>query len=364
MIDRLKIYNQKKVLVTGHTGFKGSWLCIWLKKLGAEVVGYALDPYTERDNFSVTGLSNKVVDIRGDIRDPSKLRDTFAKYNPEIVFHLAAQTLVRESYHNPKETFDVNIGGTVNVLENCRLSDSAKIAIVISSDKCYEDKGWIWGYRENDRLGGYEPYSASKACAELVIRSYRNVYFNPNDFPHHKKAVASVRAGNVIGGGDWQKDRIIPDCIRSLEKEKPIQVRNPLATRPWQFVLEPLGGYLLLGSRMLEDPQQYCEAWNFGPDYSAIITVEELVELLLEKYGEGSWEFVQEQSEKKETKYLSIDTCKAKAKLGWRPTLSIAQAIEQTIDWYKSYKVNLKMFDFCDNQISAYMELWMSNEDH
>jgi CDP-glucose 4,6-dehydratase len=282
------VFKNKTVLVTGHTGFKGSWLCIWLKELGANVVGYALEPYTERDNFVVSGLKDKVTHIIGDIRDYQNLTKVFKKYQPEFVFHLAAQPIVRESYTNPKDTYDINVGGTVNVLECCRLTDSVRVIINVTSDKCYENKEWVWGYRENDPMGGYDPYSSSKGCSELVTAAYRQSFFNPSLpdpltfspshlltflIPKPSVALSSARAGNVIGGGDWQKDRIVPDCIRALESNKPIEIRNPNATRPWQHVLEPLNGYLLLASRMYEEPQKFCGAWNFGPDYDSIIPV-------------------------------------------------------------------------------------------
>jgi CDP-glucose 4,6-dehydratase len=363
MSATLNIYKNKKVLVTGHTGFKGSWLCIWLNKLGAEVVGYALDPYTKKDNFLLAKVSDKLVDVRGDIREINRLKDIFKKHKPEIVFHLAAQSLVRESYDNPKETYEVNIGGTVNVLENCRLNDSVKVIIIVTSDKCYENKGWVWGYRENDELGGYDPYSSSKACAELVINSYRNSYFNPYNYQQHGKTVASARAGNVIGGGDWREDRIIPDCIRSFERDRAIYLRNPSATRPWQYVLEPLGGYLILGKKMLEDPKRYGDSWNFGPESHSITSVKGLVEILINSYGKGSWLPLQRQSEKKESNFLSLDINKAQALLGWRPLLSVDQAIERTVDWYKNYSNYPDMQNFCDKQISSYMELWSCNEN-
>jgi CDP-glucose 4,6-dehydratase len=356
MQEKLDIYKGKRILVTGHTGFKGSWLSIWLNELGAQVIGYALNPYTEKDNFVVSNLSDKIIDIRGDVRDYNKLKEVFGKHKPEVVFHLAAQSLVIEGYDNPKETFDVNIGGTVNVLENCRLSKSVEIIINITSDKCYENKEWVWGYRETDALGGYDPYSSSKACAEMVTRAYRNSFFNVDDFKSHGKALSTVRAGNVIGGGDWREDRIIPDCIRSLEKSEPIYIRNPFFTRPWQFMLEPLGGYLLLGGKMFEDFEKYCGAWNFGPASSSIITVKELVTLLLKKYGKGSWEHHPYRNKIRETTHLSLDVSKAKHRLGWNPCLSIEEAVGKTVDWYKSYRDISNMYDFCKQQIFEYME--------
>jgi CDP-glucose 4,6-dehydratase len=349
-------YKGKRVLVTGHTGFKGSWLSIWLTELGAEVIGYALDPYTERDNFELSKISSKIIDIRADIRDFDKLEETFQKYRPEFVFHLAAQSLVRMGYISPKETYDTNVGGTVNVLENCRKSKSVKIVINVTSDKCYENKEWVWGYRENDSLGGYDPYSSSKGCAELITAAYRNSFFNPKDFKIHGKALSSVRAGNIIGGGDWAKDRIIPDCIRALEKKEPIKIRNPKSIRPWQYVLEPIGGYLLLGARMFKDPAKYCGAWNFGPEGSSIISVQELVELVLKYWERGNWEKNKKNKEPHEAKLLILDISKAKYELGWKPSMDVKEAVKHTVDWYKASQNPTAIPDICQKEVQNYME--------
>jgi CDP-glucose 4,6-dehydratase len=350
-----RCYKNKRVLVTGHTGFKGSWLSLWLKELGAEVIGYALDPYTQKDNFVLSRLSRSMIDIRGDIRDHGKLQKVFKKYSPEFVFHLAAQPLVREGYKNPKETYDVNIGGTVNVLENCRASESVRVIINVTSDKCYENKEWIWGYRETDPLGGYDPYSSSKACSEIITAAWRNSFFNPKSWRSHGISLSSVRAGNVIGGGDWAKDRIIPDCIRALEKKKPIEIRNPDATRPWQYVLEPLGGYLLLGTHMATAPQKYSGAWNFGPEISSVISVQRLVELAVQYWGEGRWLYIREKNKLHEAGLLSLDTHKARFELGWKPCLEIEEAVLNTIVWYKAAHSNKNIPELCNNQIQEYM---------
>jgi len=347
------VFKDKTVFVTGHTGFKGSWLCIWLKELGANVVGYALEPYTDRDNFVVTGLQDKITHITGDIRDYKTLAKVFKKYHPEFVFHLAAQPIVRESYISPKETYDINIGGIVNVLECCRLVDSVRAIINVTSDKCYENKEWIWGYRENDPMGGYDPYSSSKGCSELVTAAYRKSFFNPNGFNDHKKSLASARAGNVIGGGDWQKDRIIPDCIRALENNKPIEIRNPNATRPWQHVLEPLSGYLLLASRMYEDPQKYCGAWNFGPNYDSIIPVGKVADKVVAQWGSGSWLDLSDKNAPHEAKLLSLDISKANSYLKWVPVWDTEKAIKKTVDWYKEYKKK-DPYGICINQIEEF----------
>ncbi len=363
MIKELDIYKGKRVLVTGHTGFKGSWLSIWLNELGAEVIGYALNPYTNKDNFVLTNLSTKIIDIRGDIRDYEKLKEVFEKYSPKFVFHLAAQPLVIDGYNNPKATFDINVGGTVNVLENCRHSKSVRVIINVTSDKCYENKEWVWGYREVDPLGGDNPYSASKACSELVIIAYRNSFFNPQDFKNHGKGLSSVRAGNAIGGGDWRQNRIISDCIRSLEKGEPIQIRNPFSTRPWQFVLEPLGGYLLLGAKMFENCEKYSDAWNFGPELSSIITVKELVNILLKKYGKENWICEYKPNPIREATHLFLDITKTKFKLGWNPCFSIEEAVSKTVDWYKCYRNNSDMYNFCKKQIYEYLEKWAAYEN-
>ena len=351
MFDNM--FQGKTVLVTGHTGFKGSWLCIWLKELGANIVGYALEPYTERDNFVISGLKDKIIHIIGDVGDYRKLREIFKKYRPEFVFHFAAQPIVRESYINPKETYDTNIGGTVNVLECCRITDSVRVVINVTSDKCYENKEWVWGYRENDPMGGYDPYSSSKGCSELITAAYRNSFFNPIDFEKHAKSLSSVRAGNVIGGGDWQKDRIIPDCIRALENDKPIEIRSPHATRPWQHVLEPLSGYLLLASRMHKEPQVYCGAWNFGPKQDSIITVGEIADMIVAKWGSGSWIDQSDKSEPHEANLLSLDISKAKTYLKWTTAWNTETTIEKTVEWYKEYK-RKNPFEICLAQISNY----------
>ncbi len=355
MIDK-SFWKGKTVLVTGHTGFKGSWLSIWLHQMGAKIVGYSLNPYTEKDNFVLSGIGNKIIDIRGDIRDISKLKDTFDKYKPEIVFHLAAQPLVRLSYEQPKETYEINVMGTLNVLDCIRTNDYTKVGIMITTDKCYENKEQIWGYRENESFGGYDPYSSSKACSEILIASYRNSFMNPNEFNLHKKSIASVRAGNVIGGGDWAKDRIIPDCIRAIEKGEAIKIRNPKAIRPWQHVLEPLSGYILLAQKMYEDGVKYAEGWNFGPSLDSIITVWEMGQILIDKYNVGSLEDVSNPNEVHEAKLLSLDIAKARFLLGWKPKINIEETIEMTVDWYKRYNKE-DVYKLCVEHIEKYSSI-------
>lgn len=347
------VYKDKRVLVTGHTGFKGSWLAIWLKELGAEVIGYSLDPYTEKDNFVLSNLSEKIVDIRGDIRDKEKLAEVFSKYKPEIVFHLAAQPLVRLSYDIPVETYEVNVMGTINVMEEIRKTDTTKIGILITTDKCYENKEQIWGYRENEPMGGYDPYSSSKGAAEIAISSWRRSFFNPKDFEKHGKSIASVRAGNVIGGGDWAKDRIIPDCIRALEENRVIDIRMPMAVRPWEHVLEPLSGYLLVGQKMIENPGQYCEGYNFGPTLDAIVPVWDVATMVTKFYGSGGLKDSSNPNALHEAKLLLLDITKARFELDWKPTLTIENSIELTTEWYKRYK-NEDVYNLCLEQIKKF----------
>ncbi len=298
------IYKNKTVLVTGHTGFKGSWLAIWLKMLGANVVGYALDPYTENDNFVLSKLDKEIIDIRGDIRDVKKLDETFEKYKPEFVFHLAAQPLVRLSYDIPVETYEVNVMGTINILEAIRKHKCTRVGIMVTTDKCYENKEQIWGYKESDALGGYDPYSSSKGATEIAINSWRQSYFNPLQYEQHNVAIASVRAGNVIGGGDWQLDRIVPDCIRYIENNKTIEIRSPKAVRPWEFVLEPLSGYLMLASKMYEEPIKYAQAWNFGPESSSIVPVWNIAESIIKYYEKGELKDISNPNDKHEANLL------------------------------------------------------------
>ncbi|AWI06922.1 CDP-glucose 4,6-dehydratase [Clostridium drakei] len=345
-------YKDKNVLITGHCGFKGSWLALWLKELGANVIGYGLSPYTQNDNFEVTKLKDKIIDIRGDIRDLNKLNNIFSVYKPEIVFHFAAQPLVRVAYENPKETYEINVMGTLNVLEAIRKSETVKTAVMITSDKCYENNEQIWTYRESDPLGGYDPYSSSKACCELLIASYRKSFFNEADYKVHNKAIASVRAGNVIGGGDWSRDRIVPDCVRALRNKESIKIRNPGAVRPWQHVLEPLCGYLELAKKMYYNIN-YCGAWNFGPDFKSIIKVSELVDFFIKAWGSGKYESVYCNDGYHEANLLSLDCTKAKLLLEWKPRLKIDEAINYTVDWYKCFE-NSDMYKFDVDQICNY----------
>ncbi len=349
-------FRGKRVLVTGHTGFKGSWLLIWLHELGAEVVGVGLDPATERDNFVLSGIGGKIkADIRADIRDGQKMKEIFAEHRPEIVFHLAAQPLVRLSYEIPVDTYATNVMGTINVMEAIRATDSVKVGVMITTDKCYENKEQIWGYRENEPMGGYDPYSSSKGATEIAIASWRRSFFNPDRYAEHGKSIASVRAGNVIGGGDWALDRIIPDCIRALEAGRPIDIRSPKAIRPWQHVLEPLSGYMLLAKRMWESPTKYCEGWNFGPRAESISTVWEVASHVVDNYGSGSLRDLSDPNALHEAKLLMLDISKAKFRLGWEPRMNIDQTVALTVDWYRRYTAE-PVYELCTSQIREYIK--------
>lgn len=342
-------------MITGHTGFKGSWLSIWLTMLGANVTGYSLEPCNKYDNFNMCELKDKVIDIRGDIRNLEELNCAFEKYKPEFVFHLAAQPLVRMSYEYPKETYDINVMGTLNVLECIKSSNSVKVGIMVTTDKCYENREQIWGYRETDPLGGYDPYSSSKACAEILIASYRNSYMNSNSYENHGKAIASVRAGNVIGGGDWSLSRIVPDCIKAIKKNDEIVVRNPTAIRPWQFVLEPLCGYLLLAAKLYSEGSKYASAWNFGPNEDMNIQVKDIVEKIIKIYGRGNWIDASDSNNLHEANLLSLDCAKSRKYLGWGPILNLDDTLEMTVEWYKNFQ-NENMYDFCSGQINTYIQ--------
>ena len=356
MIDLFEgFYKGKKVLVTGHTGFKGSWLSIWLHKLGAEVVGVGLDPYSAKDNYVLSGIGSKIkADIRADIRDLHRMKEIFAECQPEIVFHLAAQPLVRLSYEKPVETYATNVMGTINILEAIRATDSVKVGVMITTDKCYDNKEQLRGYKEDDPFGGYDPYSSSKGACEVAIQSWRRSFFNPGQFEKHGKSIASVRAGNVIGGGDWSLDRIIPDCIRALEAGKPIDIRSPKSVRPWEHVLEPLSGYMLLAQKMWEYPTEYCEGWNFGPEAASVSTVWEVASELVKNFGKGELKDSSDPNAVHEAKLLMLDITKAKTRLGWKPRFNMHQCLELVADWYKRYK-NEDVYNLCVEEIDKFL---------
>lgn len=350
-------YRGKKVLITGHTGFKGSWLSIWLHELGAEVVGIALDPYSEKDNYVLSGIGKKIkADIRADIRNGKMMKEIFTEYQPEIVFHLAAQPLVRLSYEKPVETYETNVMGTINVMEAIRAINSVKVGVMITTDKCYENKEQLQGYKETDPFGGYDPYSSSKGACEIAIQSWRRSYFNPEDYgKRHTVSLASVRAGNVIGGGDWALDRIIPDCIRAIEAGKPIDIRNPKAVRPWEHVLEPLSGYLMLAQKMWKHPTDYCEGWNFGPEQEAVSTVWEVASELVKCFGKGELKDSSDPNAVHEANLLMLNIAKAKSRLGWKPRLNSKQTIDLVADWYKRYKSE-NVYDICIDEIERFIK--------
>ena len=350
-------YKGKRILVTGHTGFKGSWLSIWLHELGAEVFGVGLEPYTEKDNFVLSGIGNKIeADIRADVRDGQKMKEIFAEYQPEIVFHLAAQPLVRLSYEIPVDTYQTNVMGTINVMEAIRMTDSVKVGVMITTDKCYDNKEQMRGYKEDDPLGGYDPYSSSKGACEIAIQSWRRSFFNPDDYGKgHHVSLASVRAGNVIGGGDWSKDRIVPDCIRALEAGIPIEVRSPKAVRPWEHVLEPLSGYMLLAQKMWENPTEYCEGWNFGPEQESVLTVWEVSTAIIENFGHGELKDISARKSLHEANLLMLDITKAKKRLGWKPRLDAKQCASLTSDWYKRYQKE-DVYDICIDEIQKFLQ--------
>jgi len=329
-------YRGKRVLVTGHTGFKGGWLSSWLKFLGAKVSGFALSPNTEPNLFTTAKVGEGMSSSIGDIRDFSVVASVFNKHNAEIVIHNAAQPLVRRSYREPVETYATNVMGTVHVLEAARKTASVRAVVVVTSDKCYENREWIWGYRESDPVGGHDPYSSSKGAAEIVTAGYRSSFFHENGHA----GVASARAGNVIGGGDWSEDRLVPDIVRGIASGMPVVIRRPQSIRPWQHVLEPLRGYLLLAQRLYESGRDYAEAWNFGPRDEDAITVADLAQRVISLWGKGQLRIEREPTGVHEAQYLRLACDKARTQLGWSPVLTLREALEWTVEWYRGYYEN------------------------
>ena len=358
MIKR-SFWKNKKVFITGHTGFKGSWLCLWLYILGAEVTGYALHPPTVPNLFELCKVEGMVKSVIADVRDGGALSKEILAVNPEIIIHMAAQPLVRESYQNPLETYAINVMGTANLYEAVRKCRSVKSVINVTSDKCYQNNEWVWGYRETEPMGGYDPYSTSKACSELITSSYRDAFFNPEDYNTHRVALASVRAGNVIGGGDWAQDRLIPDCLKSLLQGEKIIMRNPQAIRPWQHVLEPLSGYLMLAQKLYENGPLYCGGWNFGPDDNDAKPVVWVVKKMCEKWDKNTAYEIERAQHPHEAHYLKLDCSKAKAELGWYPRWCLEQALDKIIEWAKAYKENQDVRAVCLRQIREYSKLNM-----
>ena len=353
----------KRIFLTGHTGFKGTWLSLWLQHLGAEVTGFALKSSTNSSVFNLTSAETGMTSVIGDIRNLADLSNALAQSRADVVIHMAAQPLVLESYKNPIETYSSNIIGTVNLLEAVRNCHSVRAVVNVTTDKCYENKEWLWGYRENDTLGGYDPYSTSKACSELITSSYRSSFFNAEAFSKHHVALASARAGNVIGGGDGSKDRLVPDIIEALLKSKPATIRNPHAIRPWQHVLEPLNGYLTLAERLFTNGTPYAEAWNFGPSFEDAKPVSWIADKITSIWGNGARWIAQSQVQSHEANYLTLDTSKAKSKLNWRPRLNLEQALDLVVDWNKCVlngddvrKVTLSQIKNYQNSVSCEKE--------
>lgn len=347
----------RKVFLTGHTGFKGGWMSLWMQSLGANLKGFSLEPPTSPSLFEIASISDGMNSDIGDVRDLARLTHSLQTFQPEIVFHMAAQPLVRYSYKNPVETYATNLMGTVHLLEAVRQTPSVKAVVIITTDKCYENREWAWGYRENEPMGGFDPYSNSKGCAELATAAYRSSFFNPENFSHHGVAIATVRAGNVIGGGDWAGDRLIPDILMAIEKGSPVTIRNPNAIRPWQHVLEPISGYMQLAERMISDGPTYSEAWNFGPNDNDARPVSWIVDRMVNIWGNGaSWQ-IDNSEQPHEATYLKLDISKAKTKLQWQPRINLDQALEWIIDWHKAYLDGRSMQDVTKQQIMQYQHL-------
>lgn len=347
----LNTYKNKKVFITGHTGFKGSWLALWLTLLGAKVKGYALEPYTDPSNFIAINLDSKVESEIGDILDREKLNKSMSDFKPDIIFHLAAQPLVRLSYLEPIKTYETNVIGTLNTLEAARKCSSVKALVNITTDKCYENIEKNYAYKENDKMGGYDMYSSSKGCSEILSASYRNSFLKDEGF-----LLATARAGNVIGGGDWSTDRLVPDCIKAINKNEDIIIRSPQAIRPWQHVLEPLSGYLTLGEKLLEGKEEFADGFNFGPESNSVLTVKDIVKKIINYYGKGNV-IIHPDTKFHEANLLMLDITKAKTKLDWHPKYNANEAIEKTVLWYKNFYANKNMQKYSVEQIKEYMNL-------
>lgn len=351
------VFKGKKVLITGNTGFKGSWLSIWLKELGASVYGYALPPQSDNDNFTKLELDKKTDHRSGDIRDLVLLKKRFEEVQPDIAFHLAAQPIVTDSYENPQYTFETNMMGTVNFLESIKHTESVKSAVVVTSDKCYQNNEWVWGYKETDKLGGDDPYSASKGCAEIITNSYVKSFFSRDGSCN----ISTARAGNVIGGGDWAKNRIVPDFFRSVLKNEKLVLRYPYASRPWQFVLEPLSGYMYLASKLFQNDKKFLGAWNFGPLDSNHYTVADLINRLIKSYGAGQIEMLRKDDAYHETSMLKLDISKAMKYLEWRPVLNFDETVQFTVEGYENELTSKDLYDKRLGQISYYIKKAQSN---
>ena len=346
-----EFWSGKKVLITGHTGFKGGWLSIWLKEMGAVLTGLSLPPNTAPSLFECARVEKGMTSVIGDIRDYATVKRVFDECHPEIIFHMAAQPLVRLSYEDPLLTYTTNVIGTANILEATRHSSSVRSVVNVTTDKCYENREWVWGYRENDPMGGYDPYSSSKGCAELLTNAYRHSFFSKE-----KIAVATARAGNVIGGGDWSKDRLIPDIFSAFDAGRAVTVRNPHAIRPWQHVLEPLSGYLMLAEKLSSSELGFDEAWNFGPQDDGACSVQVLLDKIINLWGDGASWVKQEGDHPHEASYLKLDISKARTGLMWEPKWNLDKALEKTVIWHKAWRAGEEMDSICLGQISDYFE--------
>jgi CDP-glucose 4,6-dehydratase len=355
--EMVNLWRGRRVFLTGHTGFKGGWLALWLAKLGAQVRGYALDPATEPNLFTIAGIASVVDDIRGNILDRSPLEASLQEFAPDVVFHLAAQPLVRRSYTDPLETYATNVLGTAHVLEAVRKTSSVRAVVCITTDKCYENREWVWPYRETDPLGGHDPYSSSKACAEIVSAAYRSSFFSVDRPEGHRVALATARAGNVIGGGDWSEDRLIPDLIRGFQTGQPVLIRRPKAIRPWQHVLEPVHGYIMLAERLLAGEAQFASAFNFGPGDEDAWPVGQIADHMVATWGEGARWICDADPGVHEAGILRLDTSKARIELGWQPKLTIESALDWTLNWYRVCQQGNAMKDFTWKQVEAYVAL-------
>lgn len=358
MVINSNFWQGKKVFISGHTGFKGSWLSLWLQDLGANITGYSLPPPTNPSLFELAQVKKNLRHFSADIRNAALLLKTIQQEQPEIIFHLAAQPLVRYSYEAPVETYETNVMGSLYLLEAIRAAGSVRACVMVTTDKCYENKEWHWGYRENEPMGGFDPYSSSKGCMELLVASYRNAYFPAARHTSHGTAIATVRAGNVIGGGDWTKDRLIPDIFKAFEKKESVVIRNPHSIRPWQHVLEPLSGYLEIAERLYEEGPQYAEPWNFGPEPQDARTVEWIANKLCELWGgDTSWHHDTDTSHSHEAHYLKLDCSKAQSRLSWKPRLSLEDALEKITAWQRAYVSGDNMSAVTFDQIRRYSSI-------
>jgi CDP-glucose 4,6-dehydratase len=349
-----EFWSGKKVFLTGHSGFKGSWLALWLQSMGAQVKGFSLEAPTQPSLFVEARVAENMESVTGDIRNFDQLHQSVDEFQPEIVFHMAAQSLVRLSYDVPVETYATNVMGTVHLLEAIRKVGSVRAVVNITSDKCYENREWVWGYRENEAMGGFDPYSSSKGCAELVTSAYRNSFFNSDNYQEHGCAVATVRAGNVIGGGDWALDRLVPDILRAFEFSKTVEIRSPNSIRPWQHVLEPLSGYLALAERLFVDGSEYAEGWNFGPDEEDALSVGWIVNRMGVLWGKGAgWE-TDEGASPHEAHYLKLDCSKAKLQLQWQPKWRLDEALSRIVKWHKAWLNGEEMREYTLAEIRGY----------